>query len=111
VETNFDNLQHARSFIARERVLNDLKTLAHDAEDLLKATASDASDKARELRVRLAGTLERAKTTCNELQEQTAATAKAAARRADIAIREHPYESMGAAVAIGFLVGVLVTRR
>ncbi len=107
METNFENLEQAHSQIARERVLGDLKTLARDAEDLLKATAGDLSEKGKELRTRLAGTLERARTTCSELQEQT----RAAAKKADTVIREHPYESIGIAFGVGLLIGVLVTRK
>ena len=111
METHFENLVQAHSVMARERVLRDLKTLARDAEDLLKATASDLSEKAGGARERLAGALKRAKTTCAELQEQTIASAKAAAKRADAVIRDHPYESIGFGFGIGLLVGVLVARK
>ncbi len=96
---------------ARERVVADLRALSRDAADLLKATASDMSDKAKDARVRLMAALERAKVSCNELQEKTAATAKAAAKQADTIIRDHPYESLGVAFGVGILVGVLVTRK
>jgi ElaB/YqjD/DUF883 family membrane-anchored ribosome-binding protein len=91
METNFEKLEQAHSLISRERVMGDIKTLTRDAEDLLKATASDLSDKGKELRARLTGTLERAKATCTGLQDQTIATAKAAAKRADTVVRDHPY--------------------
>jgi ElaB/YqjD/DUF883 family membrane-anchored ribosome-binding protein len=55
--------------------------------------------------------LERAKATCEHMQDQTLATAQAAAKKADTAIRSHPYESMGVAFGIGLLVGVLITRK
>ena len=111
METHFENLAQGQSAMARERVLRDLKTLAHDAEDLLKATAGDLSEKTKAAREHLAGALERAKETGAELQELTIASAKAAAKRADIVIRDHPYESIGVAFGIGVLIGVLVTRK
>jgi ElaB/YqjD/DUF883 family membrane-anchored ribosome-binding protein len=55
--------------------------------------------------------LERAKTTCQDAQEQNIATAKAAAKKADTVIRDHPYESIGVAFVVGLLMGVLVTRK
>ena len=91
--------------------MGDLKTLTRDAEDLLKGTVGDVSDKGKELRARLAGTLERAKATCTDLQDQTVATAKAAAKRANTVVRDHPYESIGIAFGIGLLVGVLAKRK
>ncbi len=111
MESNFENLEQAGSAIARQRVLNDLKELARDAEGLLKATAGDLSEKGKELRARLAHTLERATATCSELQEETVATAKAAAKKADTVIRDHPYESIGIAFGVGLLIGVLVARK
>jgi len=111
METHFENLAEAQSRMARERVLRDLKALASDSEALLKATAGDLSEKAREARRRVAGALERARETCAELQEQTVASARAAAQKADSSIREHQYESIGIAFGIGVLVGVLVARK
>jgi len=111
METHFEAIEKAHSAIARERVLTDLQTLTRDAEDLLKATAGDVSEKAKEARARVSAALERAKITCTHLQEQTVATAKAAARKADTVIRGHPYESIGVAFGVGVLIGVLVTRR
>lgn len=110
METYFGEIEQTHSRIARERALADLKTLARDAEDLLKATAHDASEKAREARSRVTTALVRAKATIIEMQEQAFVTAKAAARKTDTVIREHPYESMGVAFALGLLVGGLATR-
>lgn len=111
METHFENIENAHSDLARERIVTDLKSLVRDSESLLKATANDMSDKVRETRARLATALERAKSTCNEVQVQTLATAKAAALRADSTIRQHPYESIGIAFGVGLLIGVLVTRK
>jgi ElaB/YqjD/DUF883 family membrane-anchored ribosome-binding protein len=111
METHFEHLELAHSAIARERVLRDLKTLARDAEDLLKATAGDLGEKAKAARARLSGALDRAKATCAEMQELAVASTKAAAKKADTVIRDHPYESVGVAFGLGLLIGVLVARR
>ena len=111
METHFENMEHAHSTLARQRVMADLKSLVRDSEDLLKATAGDVSEKAKEVRTRISSALERAKETCEQLQEQTADTARAAAKKADTAIRTHPYESIGVAFGVGLLIGVLVTRK
>jgi ElaB/YqjD/DUF883 family membrane-anchored ribosome-binding protein len=111
METNYEAIENAHSAIARERVMADLQALTRDAEDLLKATAGDVSEKAKEARTRVAAALERAKTTYANLQDQTVATARAAAKKADTVIRDHPYESIGAAFGLGLLIGVLVARK
>lgn len=107
MEAKFEAIEKAHSAIARERVATDLQTLTRDAEDLLKATAGDVSEKAKETRARVVAALERAKATCAHLQEQTVAVAK----KADTVIRDHPYESIGLAFGLGLLIGVLVTRK
>ena len=111
METNYEAIEQAHSAIARERVMGDLKNLTRDAEDLLKATAGDVSEKAKEARSRVTAALARAKETYAQLQEQTVAKARAAAKQADVVIREHPYESIGVAFGVGLLIGVLVSRR
>ena len=111
METHFENMEHAHTTLARERVMADLKSLVRDSEDLLKATAGDMSEKAKEVRSRISAALERAKETCAHLQEQGAATARAAAKKADTVIRDHPYESIGVAFGIGLLIGALVSRK
>ncbi len=90
-----------------EKLVSDLKTVARDTEDLLQAGASNVSEKGREVRARLASTLERARETCERLEEKAVAGAKAA----DKVVRDHPYQTIGVAFGIGVLIGVLVTRK
>ena len=73
METYFGEIEQVNSRLARERALADLKELTRDTEALLKATAHDASDKAKEVRSRVTIALERAKSTIVELQGQAVA--------------------------------------
>ena len=107
METDFASMEQAEERVTRQKLMEDLKVVVHDAEELMKATASDLGEKARDARVKLGATLESAKATCKKLEEKTVATAKAA----DRVIRDHPYQSIGIAFGVGLLVGVLVNRR
>ncbi len=107
METAFEGIQDGRVRLPREKVKEDLRVLVHDAEDLLKATAGDLSEKAKAARSRLATALESAKVTCTRLEEKTVAAAKAT----DRVVREHPYQSLGVAFGVGVLLGVLLARR
>jgi ElaB/YqjD/DUF883 family membrane-anchored ribosome-binding protein len=109
METHFENMENHNP--AADRVVADLKALIRDSEELIKATASDVSEKAREARARLNAALERANTTCHHLQEQTAAKAREVAQKTDATIRAHPYESIGIGFGVGLLIGVLVARK
>jgi ElaB/YqjD/DUF883 family membrane-anchored ribosome-binding protein len=111
MESHFPNMENTPSRLARERVLEDMRTLVRDAEDLLRATTDDMSDKAKEARSRVAAALENAKASCIELQEQGLESAQEAVKRADEAIRANPYQSIGVAFGIGLLVAGLLRRK
>ena len=68
------------------------------------------SDKAKEARVLLGEGLERARAVCLELEKQTVAAAKAAAKQADTLIRGHPYETIGLMFGLGVVIGALLGR-
>ncbi len=86
-----------------ERLVSDLKLLVRDAEEMVEATAQDVSDRAKEARARLRRAVASARETCDGLQDR----AVAGARAADNVIREHPYQSIGIALGVGVLLGVL----
>jgi ElaB/YqjD/DUF883 family membrane-anchored ribosome-binding protein len=90
-----------------EQLLEDLKTVVHDGEELLKAGAEDLSNKGKEARERLAAALEMAKETKQKLEERTIAGAKAADRM----VRANPYQAIGIAFGVGLLFGFLANRK
>ncbi len=90
-----------------EQLVTDLKTVARDAEELVKITAGDVGQKAREARSRLVTALGSARISAKALQEKAMEGAKAT----DEVIRSHPYPALGIAFAVGLLIGVLANRR
>ncbi len=90
-----------------ERLLQDLKAVVRDGEELLRAGAQDLSERGMAARERLAAALEIAKETRRKLEARAMAGAKAT----DRLVREHPYKSVGIALGIGLLIGVLINRR
>ncbi len=111
METHLPNLDMTQSQAARDRVMADLKALVSDSEDLLRATAGDLSEKAREARARVSKGLERAKGSLSELQTQGMESARVAMQRADTTIRQYPYESIGLALGVGLILGSLLRRK
>ena len=87
-----------------EKLVKDLKNCACDAEDLIKAKATDLNDKAR---LRLKATLTSAKETCEALEEKALKSVKAT----DRAIRANPYPTVGIALGVGLVIGILISRR
>ncbi|MEO5803093.1 MAG: DUF883 domain-containing protein [Verrucomicrobiota bacterium] len=91
----------------KAKLTEDLKLVALDAEELIKATGGELGERAQEIRNRLKVVLDNAKETCAQLEEQ----AVAGMRVTDRAIRDNPYRSVGVALGAGFLIGVLLKRR
>ncbi len=89
-----------------ESLNTDLTELMREAEEVLKKRGDRFGDKANAMGLRLKAALESARATCQRLEGKT----KAAAKATDRVIREHPYESIGIAMALGLLIGVLVAR-
>ena len=95
----------------REKLMNDLKVVIADAEELLKMTASEVGEKASALRTRMQTRLDQAKTDLVRLQEITVVKAKEAGQAADHYVRDNPWQAVGFAAGVGLLVGMLISRR
>ena len=90
-----------------ERLLEDLKAVVDDGEELLRAGVQDLGERGLAARERLAAALEVARQTRRRLQERAVVSAQAT----DRLIREYPYQSIGIAFGCGMLFGILVNRR
>jgi ElaB/YqjD/DUF883 family membrane-anchored ribosome-binding protein len=90
-----------------DKLVNDLRKLTRDAEELVEATAGEVGERARDARKRLSAAVDSAHATCEALQEKAVNGAKAT----DKVIRDHPYQSLGIAFGVGLLIGVLVNRK
>jgi len=101
METYFANITATEG--TKEKLVEDLMTLVRDAETLVKTAGGSVADKSKQ---ELMAALERVKGSCRKLEEQATARAQVA----DRVIREHPYESMGIALGVGLLIGLLVSR-
>ncbi len=91
----------------RDKLLDDLRLVIRDAEELLRMTAHQVGDDTAELRSRIQSRLQEAGLELASLQDAATAQVKAA----DEFVHEHPWESIGIAAAVGLVVGLLVARR
>ena len=95
----------------KEKLVSDLKVVISDTEELLRATAGAAGEKAGELRERLAVRLRDAKERIVDLEVALVDKTKAAARATDDFVHEEPWKAVGVAAAVGLALGVLIGRR
>ena len=92
---------------ASQQSIDELKALLHDAEQALSGAGEVAEDKISELRDRMRAALDKGSNAYRRARE----CAREKMDEADEYVRSHPYQSIGTAVAIGALVGLLIGRR
>ena len=97
--------------VAKERLVKDFKAVVTDTEELLKATASQTGEKIVAARVKVEESLADAKKRLSELGKDLTEKTKAAAHITDELVHEHPWQAVGLAAAVGFLLGMLISRR
>jgi ElaB/YqjD/DUF883 family membrane-anchored ribosome-binding protein len=90
-----------------EQLLADLREVVEDGEELLRAGASELSERGMAAREKLSAALESARETGRRLQERTIAGAKAT----DRLIRDNPYQTVGVAFCVGVVIGVVLNRK
>jgi ElaB/YqjD/DUF883 family membrane-anchored ribosome-binding protein len=97
--------------VTKEKLVQDLKIVISDAEDLLRATASQAGEKVAAAREKIQDSLHRAKVKLSEVEDVIVDRSKQAARATDEYVHDHPWRAVGIAAGIGFIVGLLIGRR
>lgn len=94
-----------------EKLMEDLRRVVVDVEGLVKATAGQAGEKLGEARAKAEDTLRAARERLADLEEQARDKAVEAAGEADRLVRDNPWQAVGIAAGVAFLLGILVSRR
>ena len=95
---------------AREKLVGDLKTLIGDAEELLKASATQAGEKFSVARQKIEQSLVEGKKSLADAEKLLVKKGKEAADIADDYVRENPWGAVGIAAGIGLVLGLLIKR-
>jgi len=96
---------------AREQLVEDMKAVIADAEDLLKATAGAAGDRVNAARARAEETIRNAKDKLSSFDDAVIDRAKEVAKTADDYVHENPWGAIGVAAVVGLVAGVMISRR
>jgi ElaB/YqjD/DUF883 family membrane-anchored ribosome-binding protein len=97
--------------VSKEKLAADLKVVVADAEELLRATASQAGEKVGVARERIQASLASARVKLADTERAVLDRTKIAAKATDEYVHENPWQAVGVAAVIGFLLGALITRR
>lgn len=99
------------SQVTKDKLVADIKTVIADSEELLRATAGTAGEKIAELRARAQDRLNTAKIKLADAEELMVDKAKAVGRATDDYVQDNPWRAVGIAAGIGFIAGLLISRR
>jgi len=97
--------------VSKDKLVADLKVVVADAEELLRATASQAGEKVAAARERIQASLATAKVKLSDAERALLEKSKLAAKATDEYVRENPWQAVGAAALAGLVLGVLISRR
>ena len=103
--------QPAINDASKQKLVADLKVVVADAEELLRATASQAGEKVSAARERIQASLATAKVKLTDAERVLVDKTKETAKAADEYVRENPWQAVGAAALAGLVLGVLISRR
>lgn len=96
---------------SEEKLVDDIKSVIADAEDLLSATADQTGEKIVSLRARIQERLKDARTRLVAAEAVLLEKTRAAARATDAYVHESPWQAVGIGAGVGFLLGFILGRR
>jgi len=100
------NHSNSNASASRDKLIEDVKVLTKDVQDLLKATASVVGEKAAEARVKVEESLKIAQDKLSDAQGHVRAKGQEAFSATDVYVRDNPWNAVGIAAGIGFLLGI-----
>jgi ElaB/YqjD/DUF883 family membrane-anchored ribosome-binding protein len=99
-------MSHHNNHVTREKVYDDVKVLVKDVQELLKATTSVVGDKATEARSRVQDHLKVVQDKLGDHYETVRSKGQEAFNTTDGYVRDNPWNAVGIAAGIGFLLGI-----
>lgn len=95
----------------KEQLAADFREIMNDVESVMASGAARADGEAEALRGRIERRLESARRRAGDLQHEAAEQMRRAADATDDFVHDHPWQAVGAAAALGVVVGMLIGRR
>lgn len=111
MNTKTMNAKHTNIAAPKEKLMEDLRLVVADAEELLRATANQAGEGAASARARIQESLHVVKERLVAAEDAVIERTREAAKVTDQYVHENPWKSVGAAAAVGVVIGMLIARR
>jgi ElaB/YqjD/DUF883 family membrane-anchored ribosome-binding protein len=97
--------------VSRDKLISDMKAVVSDAEELLRATATQAGEKASVARERIQASLAAAKQQLDDTRMEMLQRGREAVDATDELVHEHPWQAVGVAALAGLVLGIMISRR
>ena len=94
-----------------EQLLSEFKALVSDTEQLPQHSVELTGDKAEALRGQINTSLQRARQALGSTEQALLERGKEVLSDGEEYVREHPLQSLAIGAGVGFLLGLLVSRR
>lgn len=95
----------------RNRLIDDLKLMIRDAENLLRGTGQQMDEGYRAARARFEETLSNARNGLSTLEERFLVNSREALDTTNQYVQEHPWQSVGIGTLAGLAIGLWLGRR
>jgi len=96
---------------SRDKLIEDFHSVIADTEELMKSVSSDGEGKALALREKIDQNLKLAKEYLQDFEGTVVDKSKVAARITDEYVHENAWRTIGLAVGIGLIIGLLIRDR
>lgn len=97
--------------ISTDKLMEDLRLVVADAEELLRATAGQAGEKVAAARERAGQSIDAAKVRISQAGYAAVDQTRVAVKATDEYVHENPWTAVGVAAAVGIVLGVLMSRK
>ena len=97
--------------VTTDRLVQDVRVVVGDAEELLRATAAQTGEKVQQLRARTEESLRNVRSRLDAAGQDMDLMARETARRVDAQVREHPWTAIGVAAGVALIAGFLLRRK
>lgn len=95
----------------KDQLMEDLRLVVEDAEELLRATANQAGEGVAAARARIQENLQVVKGRLVAAKASVIERTQEAAKVTDEYVHENPWKAIGISACVGAIVGILVARR
>lgn len=95
----------------RDRLIEDLRLVIKDAEDLLRSTGQQVDDGYRLARARFESTLSNARSGLTTLEDRVTTTARDALESTEEFVHHNPWQAVGVGALAGLAIGLWLGRR